>query len=65
MSMSWPLRGTSRDRQTITGRSPSPYRDRISARAAGSGENRSVSTPGGTYSSEAFGPNADANRPLV
>ena len=48
ISMSWPLRGTSRDRHTTTGRSPSPYRDRISARAAGSGANRSVSTPGGS-----------------
>ena len=26
ISMSWPLRGTSRDTQTMTGRSPSPYR---------------------------------------
>ena len=31
--MSWPLRGTSRDTQTTTGRSPSPYRARTPAPA--------------------------------
>ena len=56
ISMSWPLRGTSRDTQTTTGRSPRPYRARISARATASGANRSVSTPGGTCSSAAVRP---------
>ena len=51
--MSWPLRGTSRDTHTTTGRSPSPYRARSSARATSSGANRSVSTPGGRCSSAA------------
>ena len=31
ISVSWPLRATSRDTQTTTGRSPRPYRRRIGA----------------------------------
>ena len=58
--MSWPLRGTSRDTHTTTGRSPSRYRARSSARATSSGANRSVSTPGGRCSSAAREPNAEA-----
>ena len=45
MSMSCPLRGTSRETHTTTGRSPRPSAARISAPPA-PGRNTSVSTPG-------------------
>ncbi len=60
-----PLAGHQAGQAQDRGRSPSPYRARSSARAAGSGRNTSVSTPGGRCSSAAPAPNADAKRPRV
>ncbi|SKZ02413.1 Uncharacterised protein [Mycobacteroides abscessus subsp. abscessus] len=62
MSMSCPLRGTNRDRHRMVGASPSPNRARNSSRATGFGAKRSVSTPGGRYSSAAARPKAEAKR---
>ncbi len=60
-----PLARTSRDRHSTTGASPRSWRSRIRARAMWSGAKRVVSTPGGTCSSAARAPNAEAKRPRV
>ena len=64
MSVSWPLRRTSRETQTTTRRSVRRYRSLIASRAAGSGRNAAASTPGGAGQSRRRGRvSARASRP--
>lgn len=64
--VSWPLRGTSRETQTTTGRSARPSRRRSSA-PPDSGWKVCSSTPGGscTIRAAASGPTAPAIRERV
>jgi hypothetical protein len=61
ISVSWPLRGTSRDTHTITGRSTRPCRIRTASPEA-SNANASVSTPGASCSNVVSSPIARSNR---
>lgn len=61
MSLSWPLRGTSRETHTITGLSPSPWRRRI-LEPSTSGLKCSVSIPKVSCSSRVSTPATGSSR---